>query len=201
MLLSDEGERLVFPVAARSRPVIHSNSHQFVQLVQPTALQQPERLNVLEALEILQDGGYAQYHVVDTLGDRTEAETLPGGLIEIPERTFMNARKGVPRDRVTVVHEVGHAWMHMRELEHASKRQTGIALHRRGSLPAYLDPEWQAFEFALYALAPTAPLKMVLDNVALWWDRADAVADAFGLSVPAAESRLRSYEKFAGVPK
>jgi|GEM_PF-2022616 len=201
MKANDEDPSRVPRVKGRSRAEIHQLAHGFVCGFQPSALRRPEILDVIEALEHLVDEEIAEYRIVDSLGHLTEGETLPGGIIEIPEKTFLGARQGNPRDRVTVIHECGHVEMHSGELEAASKRRTGPSLFRREELKPYEDPEWQAFEFAMYALAPTRPLLAILGDIKPGDWPAESVATVFGLSIPAAESRLRSLEKYRGIPR
>lgn len=188
-------------VKGRSRAEIHQIAHNFVRGFQETALFHPEKTDVVEALEHLVDEWGADYRIVESLGHRTEGETLPGGIIEIPEATFRGARQGNPRDRVTILHECGHVVMHSDELESASKRRRGPTLFRRDELKPFEDPEWQAFEFALYALAPTKPVMGILGGPRNDRWSAETLASKFGLSVPAAESRLRSLQKYRGIPR
>jgi Zn-dependent peptidase ImmA (M78 family) len=68
--------------------------------------------------------------------------------IMLREDVYENAIEGVPRDRFTIAHEIGHYILH---------KPNRIALSRsRGEQksPAYLDPEWQANAFAGELLVP-----------------------------------------------
>lgn len=198
---NEEDSRRVPRVKGRSRAEIYRLAHNFVRGFQPSALEGPEILDVLEALEYLLDEELGDYRVVESLGSGTEAETLPGGIIEIPEKIYAGAYEGNPRDRVTIIHECGHVEMHSAELEAASKRRTGPSLYRRDELKPFEDPEWQAFEFASYALAPTRPLLTVLGSTNPRDWSAELAARTFNLSLPAAESRLRSLEKCQDIPR
>lgn len=74
-------------------------------------------------------------------------------LIVLREDVYENAVEGVPRDRFTIAHEIGHYLMH---------RPEKIAFARKNSeekLAAYLDPEWQANTFAGELLAPPHIIK------------------------------------------
>lgn len=69
-------------------------------------------------------------------------------LIILREDVYENAIAGVPMDRFTVAHEIGHYFLH---------KPNRIAFARenaREKRPSYIDPEWQANTFAGELLAP-----------------------------------------------
>lgn len=69
--------------------------------------------------------------------------------IVIRQDVYERALSGVPRDRFTVAHEIGHYIMHRpRAIQLARDSKNGK------SLPKYRDPEWQANTFAGELLAP-----------------------------------------------
>ncbi|TVY00630.1 ImmA/IrrE family metallo-endopeptidase [Cohnella terricola] len=73
--------------------------------------------------------------------------------ILLREDVYENAVKGVPRDRFTVAHEIGHYFLHT---------PSRVAFARGNDLrkvPAYLNPEWQANTFAGELLAPPNVIK------------------------------------------
>lgn len=65
-------------------------------------------------------------------------------VMRIREDVYEGAIKGVPRDRFTLCHELGHYLLHQPER----------VSHARGNVPAYQDPEWQANVFAAELMAP-----------------------------------------------
>lgn len=74
-------------------------------------------------------------------------------LIRLREDVYERAISGIPRDRFTVAHEIGHFIMH---------RPTNIALARNEKeeeIPAFKNPEWQANTFAAELLAPPHIIK------------------------------------------
>src|SRR5690606_38684487 len=77
------------------------------------------------------------------------AETYPEqSKIVIREDVYTRAIEGVPRDRFTIAHEIGHFILH---------RPGRIVLARKtkhDKIPAYKNPEWQANTFAGELLAP-----------------------------------------------
>jgi Zn-dependent peptidase ImmA (M78 family) len=78
------------------------------------------------------------------------AETYPEqSKIVIREDVYNGAVNGVPRDRFTIAHEIGHFILH---------RPDNIVLargNRHEKVPAFKDPEWQANTFAGELLAPS----------------------------------------------
>jgi Zn-dependent peptidase ImmA (M78 family) len=73
--------------------------------------------------------------------------------IVLREDVYNNAVDGVPRDRFTIAHEIGHYIMH-------SPNRVAFARERKKEkLAPYLDPEWQANTFAGELLAPPKIIK------------------------------------------
>ena len=65
----------------------------------------------------------------------------------IREDCYNRAVQGVPRDRFTLCHELGHFILHP-----AGRCQ--LAREGDGAIPKYRDPEWQANCFAAELMAP-----------------------------------------------
>lgn len=94
--------------------------------------------------------------------------------IVLREDVYVNAIKGVPRDRFTVAHEIGHYFMH---------RPERIGLARTDEKPKpYQDPEWQANTFAGELLAPSTAIAGLSIN---------EVAEMYKVSKKVAEIQLR----------
>lgn len=104
------------------------------------------------------------------------ALTLPEeNKIIIREDVYERAVEGVPRDRFTLAHEIGHYIMH---------RPSFISLarnHKKIKVPAYKDPEWQANTFAGELLAPPDIIKGMQIN---------EVIEQCGVSFKVAEIQL-----------
>lgn len=82
------------------------------------------------------------------------AETYPEqSKIVVREDVYNRAADGVPRDRFTIAHEIGHFIMH----------KPGKIVLARGrkkeNIPAFKNPEWQANTFAAELLAPPSIIK------------------------------------------
>ncbi|MGN0405350.1 MAG: ImmA/IrrE family metallo-endopeptidase [Bariatricus sp.] len=64
--------------------------------------------------------------------------------MRIRSDVYERAVKGVPRDRFTLCHELGHYLLHRPEM----------MSYARGEVPRYCNPEWQANTFAGELMAP-----------------------------------------------
>lgn len=94
----------------------------------------------------------------------------------IREDVYIRACNGIPRDRFTLCHELGHFLLHTPD-------RVSFA---RGEIPAYRDPEWQANTFAGELLAPyKLACNMSIDDIAI----------KCGMSREAAEIQYNLYKK------
>lgn len=85
------------------------------------------------------------------LGRRHGESVLGQNIIRIREDVYNRACEGYGRDRLTIAHELGHILLHQKE---------DIVLTRsEGTIPPYMDPEWQANAFAGELLAPFQYIK------------------------------------------
>lgn len=95
------------------------------------------------------------YEIVENCDLPNEyAVAYPGeNLIVLRQEVYEGAISGVPRDRFTIAHEVGHYILH---------QPANIALARKEKaerIPPFKDPEWQANTFAGELLAPPHIIK------------------------------------------
>ena len=94
----------------------------------------------------------------------------------IREDVYIGAKKGVPRDRFTLCHELGHALLHTPD-------RVSFA---RGEIPAYRDPEWQANTFAGELMAPYSLTRNMSPQ---------EISDKCGMSLQAAKIQYDSFRK------
>lgn len=94
-------------------------------------------------------------------------------IIRIREDTYENAIKGNGRDRFTIVHEIGHIFLHSNDVSMARSSE---------EIPIYCDPEWQANTFARELLCP---LNGIDSN-----DSVESIAKKFGVSKEVARIQL-----------
>lgn len=109
----------------------------------------------------------------------------------LPFETFEKLGANDGRARFTVAHEIGHTALHADQVKGRFTHGGDVTLHRRGDIPAYEDPEWQANTFASYLLMPTAPVRQVLATGA----GATKLASVFAVSFAAAEIRIKRLQK------
>lgn len=108
----------------------------------------------------------------DTYGITNTASNL----MRIREDVYDGAVKGVPRDRFTLCHELGHFLLH----------QPRLVSYARGNIPTYCQPEWQANTFAAELMAPYDLVRNMSAN---------EIAEKCGMSKEAANIQYRSYHK------
>lgn len=108
----------------------------------------------------------------DTYGTTNTASNI----MRIREDVYERAVAGVPRDRFTLCHELGHFLLH----------QPKFMSYARGDVPTYCQPEWQANTFAAELMAPYQLVK----NMTV-----DEIAQKCGMSRSAASIQYRTYHK------
>jgi hypothetical protein len=90
--------------------------------------------------------------------------------------------------KATVMHEIAHAILHvpvLRQISRAPESEFALAPVRRGAIPAYADPEWQAWTLAGAIMMPRPTLAMLDDR------SAGGVAAAYQVSEKFAVVRLK----------
>lgn len=71
-------------------------------------------------------------------------------IMKIDEKVYERASNGNPRDKFTIAHEIGHYFL---------VDQIAFTRSETGSVPAYMNPEWQANVFAGELLIPSNEIK------------------------------------------
>lgn len=97
-------------------------------------------------------------------------------IMKIREDVYDRAVNGNPRDRFTLCHELGHFLLHTPD-------RVSFA---RGSVPTYMDPEWQANVFAGELMAPCNLVKGMFPQ---------EIAEKCGMSFTAAQIQYKEYHK------
>lgn len=108
----------------------------------------------------------------DTYGTTNTASNI----MRIREDVYEGAVRGVPRDRFTLCHELGHFLLH----------QPKYVSYARGNVPAYCQPEWQANTFAAELMAPYH----LVQNMS-----AEEISSKCGMSKKAASIQYKVYHK------
>jgi hypothetical protein len=117
-------------------------------------------------------------------------------VVELSERTYRALERDDPRARVTVGHEVGHAYLHADLL----LRWGMIPLHEvrlfrltEPPHPHYLDTEWQANSFGITLLMPARGIMLLEKRLGRLSEQ--DIQKAFGVSREAARIRLAHYQQ------
>lgn len=98
--------------------------------------------------------------------------------LKVRESVYVGACNNDARDRMTLAHELGHILLH----------SDGVVLTRSvENIPAYCDPEWQAFEFARNFLCP---IEGILET-----DDPYDLVERYGISYKAATIQLDNKNK------
>ncbi|MEM8833794.1 MAG: ImmA/IrrE family metallo-endopeptidase [Pseudomonadota bacterium] len=100
--------------------------------------------------------------------------------IIIREDVYERACEGCGRDRMTIIHEVGHTCLHAPE-------NVEFARSFDGPIPAFRSAEWQAKAFAAELIVPHDLLESGM--------RVSDVAETFGVSSEAASYQLKVYQR------
>lgn len=97
-------------------------------------------------------------------------------VMKIRRDVYERAVEGVPRDRFTLCHELGHYLLH----------QPTLMSYARGEIPRYRQPEWQANTFAGELMAPYDLVK----NMSV-----EEIMESCGMSKQAATIQYNEYHK------
>lgn len=127
-----------------------------------------------------------EYDVRPLLGEEGKYDPADNCII-FSEETYEGLCMDKPRAKFTLAHELGHGVLHGSFLRLPPEGRKRHQTFKRTTLPAYLDPEWQANAFAGSFLMPTPlMLQMIREGAS---DR--KIADYFGVSVQAAQVRRK----------
>jgi hypothetical protein len=124
------------------------------------------------------------------------------GVIEIAlsEETYQLLRRGHVRARSTVAHEAGHACLHADQVIRLGGMSlvSQVAFHReRIPHQACQDTEWQANAFGSALLMPAEGVRRLFSR--LGRVSAQAITEAFDVSMESAAYRIGTYEKSIGI--
>lgn len=99
--------------------------------------------------------------------------------LRIRNSVYIGACDGDGRDRLTLGHELGHIL-----LLHGEE---AVLTRSTEKVPAYCDPEWQAFEFARNLLCPINGISKEDDEY--------TISEKYGVSLAVAEIQIRNTQK------
>lgn len=179
-------------VTARSKREIENDARRILKAHFPANLEAPQKLDVLEFWELLEDA-FSLMPGVAELSDGVEGMTWPDGRVQVNEETYRNATNGNGRARFTMCHEAYHGIQHRSQIRRVLMDSGELTLFRRSELDARVDPEWQANAFAAAILMPASMVR------AVWKEARDKPIEDmiyyFGVSKTAASIRLRTLKR------
>ncbi|MBU9746869.1 ImmA/IrrE family metallo-endopeptidase [Lachnospiraceae bacterium ASD3451] len=136
---------------------------------------------IVEFIELVlgdPDNPNFNYEIVEPweMADMYGSTNTGTNVMKIRRDVYERAVKGIPRDRFTLCHELGHYLLHQPEL----------MSYARGDVPRYRQPEWQANTFAGELMAPYKLVKNM--NI-------EQIMDKCGMSRRAASIQYDEYHK------
>jgi hypothetical protein len=137
-----------------SRRDIESCAERLVKQFFPYCLNTPGPFPVLMFFDSVLPDAFGLDTGVEELSDGVEGMTWPDGRVLLSPDTYAMAAAGQGRARFTTMHESFHGIQHQKQIRRVLSDTGRITLHRRGAIPPYLDPEWQANVFAAAAMMP-----------------------------------------------
>jgi len=148
------------PAAApKSRAAIEQTARWLLTAHYPDYLGRIAPIPVAEFAEFDMEVHYGFQLVVTELTGGLEAVTYPRHrTLGLAPDVYEALLSGDGRARFTTAHEIGHLFLHSDSAD-GFESGTGPPLYRKGQLPAYRDPEWQADSFAASFLMPIATVQ------------------------------------------
>ena len=174
-------------VRPASRESIDRWGDGFISNHYPDLLREPGKLPVLHLIDVLLPTAYDIDNGVELLPEGVDGISEPPNRLTISDRVYDGIARDIPRDRFTGAHEAVHAVLHLCQLSAPFESKTGVRLYRRGEVPAFVDPEWQANRGAAALLMPA---RMVWRLIGEHGYEPAALAHAFGVSFQAASNRV-----------
>jgi Zn-dependent peptidase ImmA (M78 family) len=159
--------RKVVPAQPRSKAQIEAFALIVLRTYQPKALEEPAPFDIERFFEC---------ELESLTGITTDYRELPPGVhgytdSEQKESVISSDLMDDPRQlefsRSTMAHETGHALYHVREFRQKKahyksihdKKHFSFRMYRETEIPAYKNPEWQAWRFAGAILMPAPIIK------------------------------------------
>lgn len=130
-------------------------------------------VKIYSGLEMMVDGASFEVFEEEEMGEDHGLTYPDRKLIQLRNDVYEGACRGLPRDRFTLCHELGHLLMH--------KNMAMARVDPDQPPPIYRNSEWQADMFASYLLMPANLLRR-FRNIA-------DVTSEFGVSTEAALAR------------
>jgi hypothetical protein len=180
-------------VRPRSWYEIGQLAERLIQLSCPELIENPGPFPLADFIEFQMKEAMKFEYEISELPEEIEAAMDPKNrrIILSPE-TYESLLADVPRARFTAAHEIGHALLHSRELQHRILDGGNVLKLNRGSIPAYRDPECQANAFASAFLMPTPHVVEIIEKP----HSKIKIMQIFNVSLEAAGYRVKGIDKY-----
>jgi hypothetical protein len=187
--------RKVVKAAAKSSADIDHVALRLIERYQPEALNKPQEFDIERFFENALEpmtGVRADYQ---DLGLPVHGYTDSDQKISVVDTSLAENPSQRNRFRATVAHEVGHAILHVGQFRRRKEvlrfthdcEDVSLRMYREDEIPAYMNPEWQAWRFAKALLMPEKMFRMAhATGINL-----HQLAVTFGVSVDFARQRLK----------
>ncbi|PJZ28782.1 ImmA/IrrE family metallo-endopeptidase [Leptospira kmetyi] len=182
-------------VKGLSRAAISRQTELFLIRIQNSGFKIKYPLPVLDILEFgylkkLFGYDWSTEELQDSLKGYTEFGKKK---LVLSQATYEGASDGNPMDLFTVTHELGHVALHTDQIRARLYEKMEIVKMNRGSIKPYLDPEWQANEFAAALLMPQSRVVEIIQSNQVTPE--NIICEEFGVSDMAARFRIDNVSK------
>jgi predicted transcriptional regulator len=186
--------KVVKAAPTRSAEIDHL-AFRIIKQYQPEALQQPQEFDIERFYENALEKFTGVRPDYQDLGLPVHGYTDSDQQISVVDTALAENPSQRNRFRATVAHEVGHAILHVQQFRKRKEllrfthdcEDVSLRMYREDEIPAYVNPEWQAWRFAKAILMPEKTFRMAH---ATGMDLRKLAA-TFGVSVDFARQRLR----------
>lgn len=184
-----------FRVKPLSKAALESISRDILLRFDPEALNAPKKLDVESLIDtfLMSSFGWSLDVQTDLPPDILGISDPKNQSIRLSEDTYQRILAGDGRARFTGCHEFGHVALHRGEMTERmitfGESNEMLFRNATSSLRAFENPEWQADYLAGALLMPKNAVQILTQTNRM--NRVSAMVASFGVSIQAAEVRLK----------
>lgn len=180
-------------VSPQSTANIEAIALDLLKRYSPDSLKTPSAIPALELFDSVLPVAYGFKTGVQKLSKGLEGFTdILDKSVFLAEKVYSKLEKDDGRARFSAMHEIGHVILHGNQSNLAQSYSGGMVLARKSDIPAYLDPEWQANQFASAILLPTPMVHQLVRECRLRGDYLVLkTAETFKVSKQASQIKLK----------
>lgn len=186
--------KVVKATPMRSAEIDHI-AFRLIKHYQPEALERPQEFDIERFYENALEKVAGVRPDYQDLGLPVHGYTDSDQKISVVDSALADNPSQRNRFRATVAHEVGHAVLHVNQFRKRKEvlrfthdcEDVSLRMYREDEIPAYMNPEWQAWRFAKALLMPEKTFRMAHATGM----NIQQLAATFGVSVDFARQRIR----------